>query len=382
MATADPRKPARLLVRPPPFKGESLRGYLHRVGECNGLGNGDQVFRALTGNEYRNYQVAARDLEKIAHSLMLSQTQVEFMGYQAIESGTQNKCLFFGHKIATAHFRSRHLAVCPTCLDEQNAVSGLWDLSAVPACPHHGGWLISACPSCGQQINWNRRHVSSCKCGFDLRKAETKRAPAEALMQAGLIYQRAMNDLSFYVDETKDCPDWILDIPLNQLLSIIRYVTDVMTPSYPFEQDWYEDEARTGQMRAAVLFSEIIQEWPNGLWSVLIRYSDFLDTELVLNASKFKSRYSFILKGTQRNTGRKRGLPDIFVKNLRNFLERLRIRGYDRSVDIRLISFLNPSALKRTSRGWMLKTKDATLPIDIGAEGSIIEELWRQSCFV
>ncbi len=376
MATTDPRKAARLLVRPSPFKGESLRGYLLRVGECNGLGNGAQLFRALTGKNYSDHQITAQDLEIIAHSLELSQSQVELMGYQSIEPGTRSKCLFFGHKIAAVHFRRRRLAVCPACLNGQNAISGLWDLSAVNACPHHGSMLISLCPSCGQAINWSRKHVSRCHCGFDLRQAETKSAPAEVLLQARLIYQRVTLDLPFLRNDVWDCPGWIEQISLNQLLSIIRFVTDVMSPSYPFEQDWCEDEARSGQTRSAVLFSEIIQGWPNGLWSVLIRYSDSIDTGLVMAASNFRARYSDVLKVAQRYEGLRIGLPEIFIKNLNNFLEKLRIRGYDRSLDLKITSFLNPSALERTSKGWVLKTKDATLPVDLEGEGGIYEKLW------
>lgn len=383
MATVDLRGAStRLLVRPSPLKGEGLRGYLLRVGECNGLGTASKVFRYITGKDYDICSVSSEDLENIAQSLALSFRQVELMSYRPIGGDAKGRRHFFRHDISSAHFRSKNIAICPSCLTNQNAINGLWDLGGINACPFHGSWLISSCPSCGQSIGWNRECVSRCRCGFDLGQAETKPAPAEVLMQAKLIYQMVMQDLPFFGNEEWDCPDWTGEISLNQLLSIIRYVTDVMSPSCPFEQDWHEDDVRTGQVRSAVLFSEIIKDWPNGLWSVLIRYSDFNDAELVVAAGKFKSRYSYILKGAQRHIGLKNDLPEIFINSLRNFLVKLRIRGYDRSRDLKIISFLNPSALKRTPKGWILRTKDATLPVDLEGEGGIYEKLWRQSYFV
>ncbi len=373
MATADPSKAVRLLVRPSPFKGESLRGYLHRVGECNGLGSGIQVFRDVTGNNFKSKNVSDLELELIAHSLGLTQSQIEMMGYQAVAQDAQCKCVFFGHKIAAAHLRGSNVAICPSCLDEQNAISGLWDIRAVNACPHHGNWLVSTCPSCGQSINWDRRHISSCECGFDLRKTETIPAPPEALMQAGLIYQRVMRDLSFYVDETMDCPDWALDLPLNQLLSTIRYVENVLAPWFPFKRDICEDKAHRRQYETATLFAEIIKDWPNGFFTVLKEYSDSRDLGAVIAAGKFNSIYSRLLTGFKEETSLE--LPYEFDLALKKFREDLCINQKDSTGATRNRVYLNPTIVQRAPNGdWVIDFKDAVTALNIPSDESSCEQ--------
>lgn len=381
MATADPRKAARLLVRPFPLKGESLRGYLHRVGECNGLGSGIQVFRALTGNNFRSQNVSGLELEKIAQSLALSQNQIEMMGYQAGEPNAQNKCVFFGHKIATVHFRSGSVAVCPSCLDEQNAISGLWDLRAVNACPHHGNWLVTTCPSCDQPINWDRQHISSCECGFDLRKAETICAPAGALMQAGLIYQRSMHDLSFYVDETKDCPDWILDIPLNQLLSTIRYLENALVPLFSSKREMYVGGTHAKQYLATVLFSEIIKDWPNGFFAVLKELTESGYSDAVMTVAKFNSIYSRLLTGFKEEASLE--LPHEFDLALKKFRKDLCINQKDSTGVTRNRVYLNPSIVKRSLNGdLVINYQDALTALNIPSDEPCCEKTVRFQDFL
>lgn len=231
---------SRLLVRPAPLKGESLRGFLLRVGERNGYGKGTNLFSALTGNGISQYMVSDQALDNVALALSLGRQQIETISYRPVAKGVKSRCQFFGHTVSVNHLRSSQPAVCPDCLARQQALSGLWDLRAVCVCPHHGKWLIDRCPACDESLKWNRTSVVSCQCGFDLRKVETQPAPSEVSTLTALVYEMVLNDLPTFAEQSLGYPEEVRQIPLNELFGLFRYVADVSVPAHPVtqEQSW------------------------------------------------------------------------------------------------------------------------------------------------
>lgn len=192
-------------------------------------------------------------------------------------------------------------------------------------------------------------------------------------MQAGLIYQRVMRDLSFYVDETMDCPDWALDLPLNQLLSTIRYVENVLAPWFPFKRDICEDKAHRRQYETATLFAEIIKDWPNGFFTVLKEYSDSRDLGAVIAAGKFNSIYSRLLTGFKEETSLE--LPYEFDLALKKFREDLCINQKDSTGATRNRVYLNPTIVQRAPNGdWVIDFKDAVTALNIPSDESSCEQ--------
>lgn len=284
----------RLLVRPAPLGGESLRGYLLRVGECNGLGKGTNLFKFLTGSDSRYHKASDHTLERIAHSLALSRDQVEFMSYPPIRSHVEGKCDFFGHAIALYHLRINQPAVCPDCLAEQQAVNGLWDLKAVNVCVRHGKWLIDHCPSCGEAFRWNRERVARCQCGFDLRAAGANAAPFEVVAQTALIHEVVFQDLPGFDGHSFACPQWVRQLSLNILLGFFHYTADVLAPAHPLYES--ATDVYRKHRHVALVLSEILQDWPNGLWSFLTHFSKHDIADVVLSAGKFNSTYTRVLR--------------------------------------------------------------------------------------
>lgn len=290
--------PQRFLVRPTPLKGESLRGFLLRIAEHNGCGKGTNFLTILTGNYSSTHRVSDQGLANIALSLALSRRQVEAMNYRPVGGGAKNQCLFFGHTIAMSHLRSNQPAICPDCLSEVQAISGLWDLRAVCVCPRHAKWLIDRCPACGESFKWNRTRVASCQCGFDLRNVETEPAPAEVLALTTLLHEVALNDLPTFDERSLGYPEGMRKYPLNELLALFRYTANVLLAGYPVDQQAckHVTKAFSKHSQATVLLAKLLNDWPNSFWLVLAHFSEYDAVDIVLTASEFNSGYRRVLQ--------------------------------------------------------------------------------------
>jgi hypothetical protein len=60
--------------------------------------------------------------------------------------------------------------VCPACLREESWCRKAWDALPFTACPLHRVVLIDFCPGCQRFLNWSRKSVSVCRCGYDWRR--------------------------------------------------------------------------------------------------------------------------------------------------------------------------------------------------------------------
>lgn len=379
MVTSDRKHPAcRLLVRPVPLRGESLRGYLLRVGECNGLGKGINLFKFFTGSKYGNYWVSDSALESIAHSLALNKAQVEFMSYQPAAPGVKGKCIFFGHTIARYHLRRTRPSVCPACLGEQQAVNGLWDLTAVNACTRHGTWLIDRCPSCGEAFRWNRARVAKCQCGFDLKAAKAEAAPFEVLAQTALIQEIVFQDFPTFDEHSFAGPQWVRQLSLNELLGFFHYVADVLALAHPSHGSVTDPYGKHGHI--ALVFSEILKDWPGGLWSLLTHFSKYDAADVVLTPSKFNSTYLRVLRVIHTPQAAHMEVPDLLKQAVEQFRSDHCIPGISYFERKR---YLNPSAVWRSTEGQrMMKLKDFLLALRLQTASQHLGEIVPFSTFL
>ncbi|OYW37653.1 MAG: hypothetical protein B7Z35_09415 [Hydrogenophilales bacterium 12-61-10] len=340
---------SRLLVRPAPLKGESLRGFLLRVGERNGCGKGMNLFSALTGRENTRYMVSDQALDNIAQALALSRQQIEAISYRPVGKDVTSQCRFFGHTISVNHLRSHQPAVCPDCLAQQQAISGLWDLRAVCACPHHGKWLIDQCPACDEPLKWNRTSVANCKCGFDLRTVQTKPAPSNVLALIALVHEMVLNDLPTLAEQSLGYPEEVRQVPLNDLLGLFRYVADVLVPAHPITQEERVDgsEAFSKQSQAAVLMARLLKAWPDELSLALadLSSSDGEDAPTVLSAKKFNACYRRVMETALEPRSLCLNVPSFFKQAMQQFRDDhcISVTGEGR--------YLNPSLVWRAADG-------------------------------
>lgn len=340
---------SRLLVRPAPLKGEGLRGYLLRVGERNGCGRGTNLFSALTGNHSSQYMVPDHALDNVAQALALSRQEIEAISYRPVAKDVTSQCRFFGHTVSVNHLRSHHPAVCPDCLAQQQAISGLWDLRAVCVCPHHGKWLIDRCPECGESLTWNRTSVANCKCGFDLRTAQTKPAPSDVLALTALVHEMVLNDLPTFAEQSLGYPEEVRQVPLNELLGLFRYAADVLVPAHPITQEERVDgsEAFSKLSQAAVLMARLLKAWPDEMLLVLadLASSHGEDAPAVLSEKEFNAYYRRVMKTALAPRTRCLSVPDFFKQAVQQFRDEhcITITGEGR--------YLNPSTVWRAADG-------------------------------
>lgn len=361
MATADPSKAVRLLVRPSPFKGESLRGYLLRVGESNGL-NDFSLLKYLTKPAEGFYGVPTSVLEHIAQALSLSLEQVEFINYRTADDGFVNGCVFFGHTISLSHLRGNQPAVCPECLADQQATSGLWDLKAVNACHRHGKWLIDQCQSCGQSLSWGRRRVSYCRCGFDLRASDTKAAPYEVLALTAILSEVVYQDLPATYEGSLGYPDEFRRTALNEMLGLFRYSESLLRQAHSTYERLHKNFSRVNNKyaRATMFMSEILKDWPNRFWVILARFSKHDASEVVLSNKQFHLSYGHVMRiiTEQRSFGSV--VPEFFKQALKQFKDEHYIRNFLGK------SYLNPSTVWLSSEGIrVMRTGDCIKALDM-----------------
>lgn len=127
---------APLLVRPRPYEGESLRGFLLRLGSENALGGA--LLRHLDGSTGPMSPLSPAGL---ASSLRLD--AIEFPKQWGSNWGSERSQQgAYGLRIPSCYVRFSNCAVCPACLRASKAIRGEWEISAMCACPDHRCWLV------------------------------------------------------------------------------------------------------------------------------------------------------------------------------------------------------------------------------------------------
>lgn len=342
-----PLTPRHLLVRPIPLKGESLRGFLLRARERNGCGKGIDFLAATTGYRKSVMRIPDQAMNSLAQSFGLSWDQVEGMSYRPVSDDVRRRLLYFGHTISVRHLRNRQPAICPACLAEQQAISGLWDLTAVCVCPRHGNWLIDRCPACCGSFKWNRTRVANCQCGFDLRTIETKSAPSDVLVLTTLIHELVLNDLPTFYEQALGYPEAVRQLRLNELLGLFQYTGNLLMTEYSVDQQLFGSvtEAFAKHSQATVLLAYILKDWPNNFWLVLAGFSNYGAEDIVLTASEFNSGYFGLLQAASEPKSLALETPAFLKQALLQFRD-------DHCIHDAVVGrYLNPISVCRSSDG-------------------------------
>lgn len=207
-----------LLIRPAPMEGESLRGYLLRLGEANGLES------ALLREALRFYSAGDRSVLAALAALCGCEIAQLPQTWTSQSLGLRQKTWVHGVPLPPAMVRIERCAVCPQCLSARVGVRAEWEIDALCVCPDHGCHLIDVCPCCKRPIQWCRPGVAVCRCGFDLCRAPQSKATPEAIALSTLIGDRlrgfaitaAPQSLGFHKD--------LMGMNLSILLRTIGYI--------------------------------------------------------------------------------------------------------------------------------------------------------------
>ena len=166
-----------ILVRPRPIANESARGYVLRVSEQNGLETPRWLLSYLGENGIASKGYAALEL-------LLNNPD---HGFEGLRGPVANLAQLNAPDLVSLPIRywnTRRPRFCPCCLAESPHWRASWDLVFTVACDKHGHQLHDQCPQCQKPLSWDRSHITTCSCGFDLQEAPTECAPEFAIQLA------------------------------------------------------------------------------------------------------------------------------------------------------------------------------------------------------
>lgn len=252
-----------LLIRPAPMEGESLRGYLLRLGEANGLES------ALLREALRFYSAGNRSVLVALAALCGCEVAQLPQTWTSQSKGLRQKTWVYGVPLPPAMVRIERCAVCPQCLRARVGVRAEWEIDALCVCPDHGCHLINVCPCCKRPIQWCRPGVAVCKCGFDLCHAPQSKATPEAIALSTLISDRlrgfavtaAPQSLGFHKD--------LMGMNLNVLLQTIGYIGLLHSEHCTKGAAVSASSARTQQIKKSTSVAHSLTDWPTNFRTAL-----------------------------------------------------------------------------------------------------------------
>ena len=210
-----------LVVRGDPVEGESVRGFLLRLIDANGL-SGPHLFtpRHDRGVAPLPKQIDGLLLQNISSVSDAPMEALKRLGGVEIKSG-ETRWGTLGGVLSSRFSDALRARVCPCCLRESGFLRGLWEIPLIVACPLHGCKLLHECRSCGEPLTWNRRTLLHC-CRTD---APLSKAWTESAGQGVLDLARTMA-AHFEADVPKPssrvCRD-LLGLDPTQLLLLILH---------------------------------------------------------------------------------------------------------------------------------------------------------------
>jgi len=229
VATLNRLLPAKLLVRPLPYKGESLFSYVHRVGELNGLTSLNWAPTVLSKLVSFGSQSHV-PLLLLAESVGIDPDILSNMTCRPKPTELGHVVQFMNVDVPKKLFRRTRSAICAECLREREATPAVRDLRVICACVRHRQWLIDMCQKCGFILDWRREQLVRCGCGNDLTQGiRSDLKPPESV----LIFTKALedwlrNDLPSAEERSRGfqrfMEDWLVADSIQLFQSAERYV--------------------------------------------------------------------------------------------------------------------------------------------------------------
>ncbi len=202
-----------LPLRPGPYPGECLSGYLLRLADLNGY----DIFWDMVGDLFPiwdapqqirklKWEYPMKDWGRIPLRTGLTPAELtrltvaSWVGKFRIPPDLNHSIyLSPGHFIKS--LVNPVLRVCPLCLQAQPYLRLIWRLLPVTVCLEHGCLLQDRCSACGAMltpVSQDHRHLCCPTCGADLRSLSTTMASQDILD----VQRRRQDDFCFLLDPT------------------------------------------------------------------------------------------------------------------------------------------------------------------------------------
>lgn len=258
---------ARLLIRPRPMDGESLRGYLLYLGQENELGSallrqwGDSSFKGAEKMLSEITSWTAIDGKELPEAWDANRKQAGLSHWE------------WGLPLPPPSVRLTQCAVCPRCLGVCPRARGEWEVKAFCVCPDHGCFLIDKCPDCKRGISWDRPKVVFCRCGADLRRAASAPASRESVALCSLLSSRYRGLSSGDIFSEVGFPKDLQKQSLPKLVATIASLNWMRSPNF---SHWIGDKHKTNaskhlqdQSASLIYAAQRLTMWPSIFLSTL-----------------------------------------------------------------------------------------------------------------
>jgi len=171
----------RLSVRPVPIPGESLNGFLLRIGKVNCLFQPSEIFEDLRCQQstcrYKGWHETLRDNLVLALEERLERPIRHLLGHFALvdsltwadESNRLIQDVHYGHP-----------RICPQCVAEGGILDWRWNLAITSTCPKHSTLLVTKCPNCNKSLKWSASLLIGCS-GCEQRWGEMEGQPSTSI---------------------------------------------------------------------------------------------------------------------------------------------------------------------------------------------------------
>ncbi len=247
-----------LLVRPAPIPNESARGYLIRCCERNGLGSPRWLLAS-----HKERGIVATGYAGL--SAIFNNPDHAFTGVRGHIANLAQLNAPDPKGLPIRYWNTRQPRFCPACLEESAHWRANWDIVFVVACDKHGLHLHDLCPACGEALSWNRPHVATCACGFELRNAVPETASGNAVLLAREIGLRLKSD----VELGNDGMDMLRTLDMESLLRLVWFLGAYSRNAHRKPQKVVGLETvaiATAMVDSAV---SILSDWPAGFHRLL-----------------------------------------------------------------------------------------------------------------
>ncbi|MES2181950.1 MAG: TniQ family protein [Pseudomonadota bacterium] len=272
-----------------PVTGESLRGYLLRVADSNGLAG----LRLLL--DQVNIDAPENELEAVAAFMGRSKNDLKRLTGVVPKADASRGGLQHALGLPIRFWNTSYPRFCPVCLEKSNIWQAQWELALVVACPIHRLRLVDQCQKCHQVIRWSRKHLMQCDCGQSLTEITAEGCTEE---ESG-ISVRQMHLLLPEVFEEPMEYDVLKSLGLNDLTCLLWFIGGYVSgiSAKPLKiTGVYRVEVALQLMNAA---GASFTCWPKNFHSFMYEFGDFGGNSN--NMTGLMKRFGFFYHSLYRN---------------------------------------------------------------------------------
>lgn len=324
---------AKLLRHPPPFRTESLLGYLLRLSELNGYISPWALYQ-LVGLSQSEVRGSGLPVEKLAWLSGRPVEELREIAYLA-PPGQPRWATLLGNPIVPADLQLNSTPFCPLCVTEGDFIEATWHLRFMVGCPMHLCAVVSKCPTCRHPVNWYRPGLLDCSCGANL--AEGKICPISNELGVVLALLRAKT-LKKKIDPKITAPllsPELIEADLRSILALLRFLG-----KYRLLADG--GEATGDPFRVMLSASHVLTNWPNNFAALMNGLSRVTPSEKGAVGGQFAGFYQGFIKN--KAIGKK--LKQFLLAAFLDFTENQWGRGY---IDRKLYALAPPMHRRYTT---------------------------------